>query len=42
MAGNTIRAYEGRAADSLALAGAAASKEDHHRAFELLTSEIPT
>jgi hypothetical protein len=40
MAGNTIRAYEGRAADSVALAGAAASKEDDHRAFELLTSEF--
>jgi hypothetical protein len=40
MAGNTIQAYEGRAADSLALAGAAASKEDDHRAFELLTSEF--
>jgi hypothetical protein len=32
--------YEGRAADSLALAGAAASKEDDHRALELLTSEF--
>jgi hypothetical protein len=40
MAGNTIRAYESRAADSLALAGAAASKEDDHRALELLTSEF--
>jgi hypothetical protein len=40
MAGNTIRAYEGRAADNLALAGVAASKEDDHRALELLTSEF--
>jgi hypothetical protein len=35
MAGNTIRAYEGRADDSLALAGAAASTKDDHRVLEL-------
>jgi hypothetical protein len=40
IAGNTIRAYEGRAADSLALAGAAASKGDDHRALELLTLDF--
>jgi hypothetical protein len=40
MAGNTIRAYQGRAADSVALASAAASTEDDHRGLELLRSEF--
>jgi hypothetical protein len=40
MAGNTIRAYQGRAADSVALASAAASTEDDHRGLELLRNEF--
>jgi hypothetical protein len=40
MAGNTIRAYQGRAADSVALASAAASRDDDHRGLELLRSEF--
>src|SRR5271165_3188852 len=40
MAGNTIRAYEGRAADSVALASAAASTDDDHRGLELLKNEF--
>lgn len=40
MAGNTIRAYEGRAGDSVALAEAAASKDDDYRGLELLRSEF--
>ena len=40
MAGNTIRAYQGRAADRLALASAAASTDDDHRGLELLRNEF--
>jgi hypothetical protein len=40
MAGNTIRAYQGRAADSVALASAAASTEDDHRGLDLLRNEF--
>ena len=40
MAGNSIQAYEGRAADSIALATAAASTESDHRGLELLTNEF--
>ena len=40
MAGNTIRAYEGRAADSVALAAAAASTESDYRGLELLRNEL--
>ncbi len=40
MAGNTIRAYQGRAADSVALALAAASTDDDHRGIELLRNEF--
>jgi hypothetical protein len=40
MSGNSIRAYEGRAADSIALAAAAASTESDHRGLELLTNEF--
>ena len=40
MAGNTIRAYQGRAADSVALASAAASTEDDHLGIELLRNEF--
>ena len=40
MAGNSIRAYEGRAADSIALAAAAASTESDRRGLELLTNEF--
>jgi hypothetical protein len=40
MAGNSIRAYEGRAADSIALATVAASTESDHRGLELLTNEF--
>jgi len=40
MAGNTIRAYQGRAADSVALASAAASTDDDHRGLELLRNEF--
>jgi hypothetical protein len=39
-AGNTIRAYQGRAADSVALASAAASTDDDHRGLELLRNEF--
>jgi len=39
-AGNTIRAYQGRAADSVALAQAAASSDDDHRGLELLRNEF--
>jgi hypothetical protein len=38
-AGNTIRAYQGRAADSVALAQAATSTDDDHRGLELLRNE---
>jgi hypothetical protein len=40
MAGNTIRAYQGRAADSVALASTAASTEDDHRGLELLRNQF--
>jgi hypothetical protein len=40
MAGNTIRAYQGRASDSVALASAAASTDDDHRGLELLRNEF--
>ena len=40
MAGNTIRAYQGRAADSVALAGAAVSTHSDHRGIELLRNEF--
>ena len=40
MAGNTIRAYQGRAADRVALASAAASTDDDHRGLELLRNEF--
>ena len=40
MAGNTIRAYQGRAADSIALAAAAASSESDHRGLDLLQNEF--
>src|SRR6202158_1595507 len=40
MAGNTIRAYQGRAADSVALASAAASTGDDHRGLDLLRNEF--
>lgn len=40
MAGNTIRAYQGRAGDSVALAAAAASTDDDHRGLELLKTEF--
>src|SRR5271165_7570982 len=40
MAGNTIRAYQGRAADSVALASAAASTDDDDRGLELLRNEF--
>jgi len=39
MAGNTIVAYQGRAADRLALAAAAASTDEDYRGLELLRSE---
>ena len=38
-AGNTVRAYQGRANDRVALAQAAASTEDDHRGLELLRNE---
>jgi len=38
-AGNTIRAYQGRAADSVALAQAATSTDDDHRGLEVLRNE---
>ena len=40
MAGTTIRAYQGRAADSIALAAAAASTDSDNRALELLKNEF--
>ena len=40
MAGNTIRAYQGRAADSVGLASAAASTDDDRRGLELLRNEF--
>jgi len=40
MAGNTIRAYQGRAADSIALAGAAVSTEPDKSGVELLRNEF--
>jgi hypothetical protein len=40
MAGNTVRAYQGRAADGVALASAAASTDDDHRGLELLSNEF--
>lgn len=40
MAGNTIRAYQGRAADRVALASAAVSTDDDHRGIELLRNEF--
>jgi hypothetical protein len=40
MAGNTIRAYEGRAADGVALASSKVSTEDDHRGLELLRNEF--
>jgi hypothetical protein len=38
--GNTIRVYEGRAADSVALAQAAASNDDDSRGLEFLRNEF--
>jgi hypothetical protein len=40
MAGNAIRAYQARAADSVALAAAAVSTDDDHRGLELLRNEF--
>lgn len=40
MAGSTIRAYQGRAADSVALAAAAVSNDSDTRALELLKNEL--
>ena len=40
MEGNTIRAYQGRAADSIALAATAASTDSDHRGTELLRNEF--
>jgi hypothetical protein len=40
MAGNTIRAYEARAADSVSLAAAAASTDSDSRGLELLRNEL--
>jgi hypothetical protein len=40
IAGNTIRAYQNRAADSIALASAAASTNDDHLGLELLKNEF--
>ena len=39
-AGSTIRTYQGRAADSVAFASAAASTEDDRRGLELLRNEF--
>jgi hypothetical protein len=39
-AGNTIRAYQGRAADGVALASAAASTDDDQRGLELVRNEF--
>ena len=40
MAGNTVRAYQGRAADTVALAATAASTDSDHRGVELLRNEF--
>ena len=40
MAGNTIRAYQGRAADGVALASAATSTDDDRRGVTLLKNEF--
>ncbi len=40
MVGNTIASYQGRAADSVALAAAAASTESDYRGLELLRNEF--
>jgi len=40
MAGNTVRAYEGRAADSVGLAAAAATNDSDSRGLELLRNEF--
>lgn len=40
MAGNTIRAYQGRAGDNVSLASAATSTDDDHRGLELLRNEF--
>ena len=40
MAGNTIRAYQGRAADKVALASTAATTDDDHLGLELLRNEF--
>jgi len=40
MAGNTIMAYQGRAADSVALASSVASTDSDHRGLELLRNEF--
>ncbi len=40
MAGNTIMAYQGRAADSVALASSAASNDSDSRGLELLRNEF--
>jgi hypothetical protein len=40
MAGNTVRAYQGRAADNVALAAAAASTESDRQGLELLRNEF--
>src|SRR5215469_91490 len=40
MAGNSIRAYQGRAADSVALASSVASTDFDRRGLELLTNEF--
>jgi hypothetical protein len=40
MAGNSIRAYEGRAADSIALAASVASTDSDRRGLELLRNEF--
>ncbi len=40
MAGNTIMAYQGRAADKVALASSEASTESDHRGLELLRNEF--
>ena len=40
MAGNSIRAYQGRAADSVALASSVASTDSDRRGLELLRNEL--
>ena len=40
MAGNSVRAYESRASDSIALAVSAASTDSDHRGLELLRNEF--